>query len=83
MKQTRNSVVEGAPELFATNRRKPRKLWHIGHPGLQAMRPRPPAAVGASMYPAGRGFSVPTRAEDLELMALMDRGRPPSTAPGR
>ena len=40
-------------------------------------RPRPPAAVfGASMYPAGRqpGLGVlrpvPTRAEDLELMAL-------------
>ena len=43
-------------------------------------RPRPPAAVfGASMYPAGRqpGLGVlpagTDQAEDLELMALMDR----------
>ena len=102
----KRALVEGAPELFATNQKSQEKAKeaqinhlyrHIGQlkverdfcrkgPVYESQhtashdRPRPPAAVfGASMYPAGRqpGLGVyrpvPTRAEDLELMALMDR----------
>ena len=103
----KRALVEGAPELFATNQKSQEKAKeaqinhlyrHIGQlkverdffcrkgPVYESQhtashdRPRPPAAVfGASMYPAGRqpGLGVlpagTTRAEDLELMALMDR----------